>query len=109
MFKALSPIADLIQVGTFLNFDKLSGVENLTGFILLLSLIFWYTTNSRKNGIIAQMQSEIDRMAGENRVLREDALQKRGLNKKEIKKLFPPNDGLKTLKRKVKWWQIFRR
>ncbi len=46
------------------------------------------------------MQSEIDKMAREIRVLREDALLKRGLTQKDIHKIFPPDDKRKTKRKK---------
>jgi hypothetical protein len=94
--KALGIIADIIQIGEFFNFDKVTNINNTTSFVLILLLVAWLITESRHRKEKRAMQSEIDKMAREIRVLREDALKKRGLTQKDINKIFPPDDHQTT-------------
>lgn len=94
--KVLGIIADVIQIGDFFNFDKVTNIDNTTSFILLVVLISWFVAERRNRKEKRVMQTEIDKMAREIRVLREDALKKRGLTQKEINKIFPPDDHKKT-------------
>lgn len=96
MDKILSIISDIIQVGTFFNFDKITGIANTSGFTVIVVIAASYVSHRRKNKEIRSMQSEIDKMAREIRLLREDALSKKGLSRKEISKIFPPDDQRKT-------------
>lgn len=98
--KVLGIIANIIQIGEFFNFDKVTKIDNTTSFILLLLLIAWFVSERRNGKEKSAMQSEIDKMAREIRVLREDALLKRGLTQKEIHKIFPPDDKRKTKRKK---------
>lgn len=98
--RILGSVADIIQIGDFFNFDKITNISNTNGFILLLVLVAWFLSNRRKKKEINAMQSEIDKMAREIRVLMEDALLKRGLTQKGIHKIFPPDDKRKTKRKK---------
>jgi hypothetical protein len=98
--KALGFIADIIQIGEFFNFDKVTNIANTNSFFLLLIFVAWFVSERRNRKEKGAMQSEIDKMAREIRVLREDALLKRGLTQKDIYKIFPPDDKRKTKRKK---------
>jgi len=106
MDRVLGLLADLIQIGTFLDFDQFVGkvigaqVEHSTGFFLLIVLIAWYNSNRRKSRDIKLMQDEIDNMAAENRLLRQMVLTSKGLSTRDINRIFPPDDKRKSRRKK---------